>query len=192
VDVGANLQYALAELAGQEFLTLAQASPYVSTLVGKRLFLRFAYAYSDKNFAGNPARDAKSDSLAGDAYVFIDGLKTYVMFGYRVSDEDALDSQLDYSGHNFNAQLSHRFPAGSREVTFKTYLRYEARDYDAPTLSIGAPREDDRYQLEASAEMPLTARLSARVGYKHADNRSNLPSVDFDENVFSVMFSATF
>jgi hypothetical protein len=192
VDVGANLQYALAELDGREFLTLAQTSPYVSTLLGKRLFLRFAYAYSDKSFAGNFTRDAISDSLSADAYVFVDGLKTYLVFGYHLDDEDALDRQLDYSGHKLNVQLSHRLKAGSREITLKTYLRHEARDYDAPTLSIGAPREDDRYQLEASAELPLTARVRARVGYKHADNRSNLPSVDFGENVYSLTFSATF
>jgi hypothetical protein len=192
IDVGANLQYALAELDGRDFLTLEQTSPYVSTLVGKRLFLRFAYAHSDKSFADNHARNATSDSVSGDAYVFIDGLKTYLVFGYHLDDEDALDRQFDYSGDKLNAQLSHRFMAGAREITFKTYLRHEARDYDAPTLSIGMPREDDRYQLETSAELPLTARVRARVGYKHADNRSNLPSVDFDENVYSVTFSATF
>jgi hypothetical protein len=192
IDVGANLQYALAELDGREFLSLGQTSPYVSTLLGKRLFLRFAYSRSDKNFADNPTRDATSDTLSADAYVFINGLKTYLVLGYHLDDEDALDRQLDYSGEKLNAQLSHRFMAGRREITFKTYVRHEARDYDAPTLSIGTPREDDRYQLEASAELPLTARVRARIGYKHADNRSNLPSVDFDENVYSVTFSATF
>ena len=130
--------------------------------------------------------------MSGDAYVFLNGLKTYLVFGYHLDDEDALDPQFDYSGHKLNAQLSHRFMAGTREITLKTYLRYEARDYDAPTISIGAPREDDRYQLEASAEIPLTGRVRARVGYKHADNRSNLPSVDFDENVYSVTFDTTF
>jgi hypothetical protein len=164
----------------------------VSKLVGKRLFLRFAYTYSDKEFADEPERDATSDSLSGDVYVFIDGLKTYLAFGYQIDDENALDRQFDYSGHKLNAQLSHRFRARSRDITLKTYLRYEGRDYDAPTPSIGVPRADDRYQLEASAELPLTERVRARIGYKRGDNRSNLASVDFDENVYSVMFTSTF
>jgi hypothetical protein len=74
----------------------------------------------------------------------------------------------------------------------KTELRYETRDYEHPTLSIGAPRQDDRYQFEASLEIPVSDRSVTRIGYKHADNRSNLASVDFDENVLSVSFNAIF
>jgi hypothetical protein len=191
-DVGATLQYALAELDGNEFLTLAQASPYVSQLVGKRLFLRFAYARTDKDFAGNPARNALADGLSADAYVFLNGLTTYLAFGFRYDDEDAIDAQFDYAGHKWNAQLSQRFAAGARELTFKTHLRYEARDYRNVTPSIGVARDDSRYQVEALLEVPMTERVTATVGYKHADNRSNLASVDFAENVWSAAFGATF
>ena len=189
LDAGATLQYAYAELDGDEFMTFAQVSPYVSKLIGKRLFLRFAYAHTDKDFAGNPGRDATAGSVSSDAYVFLNGLTTYLVFGYRYDDENAVDRQFDYAGHRLSAQLSRRLMAGSRELTLKTYLRYETRDYDGLTPSIGAARNDDRYQLEVSAELPLTQRAQARIGYKHADNRSNLPSVDFDENVLSVGFS---
>ena len=191
-DVGATLQYALAELDGAEFLTLAQASPYVSQLVGKRLFLRFAYANTDKDFAGNAARNARADGLSADAYVFLNGLTTYLAFGYRYDDEDAVDAQFDYAGRKWSAQLSQRFEAGMRTLTFKTYLRYEGRDYDSVTPSIGALRRDSRYQVEALLEVPVTERVLATVGYKRADNRSNLPSVDFAENVWSATFGATF
>ena len=70
-------------------------------------------------------------------------------------------------------------------------MRSETRDYDNPTLSIGSPRQDDRYQLEASLDVPMTERVTARIVYSRADNHSNLPSVDFDENLFSVQFNAT-
>ena len=192
LDVGAALQYAYAELDGDEFLTLAQVSPYLSRLVGKRLFLRFAYASTDKEFADNPARDASADSLSADAYVFLNGLRSYLVFGYRHDDEDALDAQFDYAGHKLNAQWARRLPARSRELTLKTHLRYETRDYTTDTLSISAPRQDDRYQIEASLELPLGERVLATIGYKRSDNQSNLPSVDFAENVVSAGFSATF
>jgi hypothetical protein len=38
----------------------------------------------------------------------------------------------------------------------------------------------------------MTRRVLATIGYKHADNQSNLPSVDFGENVWSASFKATF
>jgi hypothetical protein len=192
VDIGTTLQHAYAELDGNEFLTLQQISPYVSKLVGRRLFLRFAYAHSDKDFAGNPTRSANADALSADAYVFIDGLRTYLVLGYRIDDENAIDSQFDYGGDMLRAQLAKRFMAGERELTLRTSLRFENRDYDAPTLSIGSPRRDDRRQLELSLDVPLGQRTTAQVVYEHADNSSNLPSVDFAENVMSLKFRARF
>ncbi len=192
VDTGASLQYAHAELDGEEFLVLEQFSPYVQRLMGERLFLRFALAHTEKSFAGNAGRNAEQAALSSDAYVFVDGLTTYFVFGHRYNDEDALDSQFDYTGHQLKAQLNRRFQAGARTVTFKAYLRYETRDYADPTPSIGERRHDDRYQLETLAEVPVSDRVLATFGYRHADNRSNLPSLDFAENVYSVQFSAEF
>lgn len=192
VDIGAMFQYAHAELDGNEFLTLTQVSPYVSKLFGRRLFLRFAYADSDKDFAGNPGRAATSGAFSSDAYVFLNGLTSYLVFGYRYDDEDAVDEQFDYTGNRFRVQFSRRLAAGSRELTLRTSVRVEARDYAHPTPSIGELRRDDRYQFEASLDVPIGERVTTKIGYKHADNRSNLPSVNFDENMLSVGFTAGF
>lgn len=191
VDIGTTFQYAHAELDGSEFLVLQQASPYLSKLVGDKLFLRFAYARSDKDFARNPGRDASADAVTTNAYVFLNGLTTYLTFGHRYHQEDSLDPQFDYSSNRLTVQLSKRLPAGGRTLTLKTGMRYESRDYEHPTIAIGVPRDEDRYQLEATAEFPLTERILTRIGYKHADNRSNLQALDFDENVVSLTFRAT-
>jgi hypothetical protein len=191
VDIGATLQHAYAELDGHEFLTLDLVSPYLTKLVGQRLFLRFAYAHSDKDFAGNPDRAATADGLSSDVYVFVDGLTTYLVFGYRRDDEDARDAQFDYDGDQFRVQLTKRLNR-ERELTLRTALRVEKRDYDNPTASIGAPRRDDRTQLEMSLELPMGKRTTAQLVYEHADNDSNLPSVDFAEDVVSVRFRARF
>jgi hypothetical protein len=191
VDIGATLQHADAELDGNDFLTLKQVSPYLSKLIGQRLFLRFAYAHSDKEFAGNPDRAATADTLSSDVYVFVDGLNTYLLFGYRHDHENAIDAQFDYGGHMYRVQLTKRLNR-ERELTLRTSLRLENRDYDYPTTSIGAPRRDDRTQLEVSLELPLGERTITQLVYEHANNRSNLPSVDFAEDVLSVRFRARF
>lgn len=191
LDLGATLQHAYAELDGTEFLTLTQLSPYLSRLVGQRLFLRFAYADTEKDFAGNSARDATASSVSSDAYVFVNGLKTYLVFGHRYDDEDAVDAEFDYAGHRLSLQLSQRFAMRARELTLRTYLRLEERDYSAVTESISALRRDDRRELETVAEIPVGRRVHARVGLKRAENESNLPAVDFGETVLSVGFSAT-
>jgi hypothetical protein len=193
VDIGTTLQHADAELDGSDFLTLQQISPYLSKLIGQRLFLRFAYAHSDKEFAGNPDRGATADALSADVYVFVDGLTTYLLFGYRNDHEDAIDAQFDYGGDMYRVQLTKRLNRErERELTLRTSLRVENRDYKYPTSSIGAPRRDDRTQVEVSLELPLGERTTAQLVYEHADNRSNLPSVDFAEDVLSVRFRARF
>jgi hypothetical protein len=96
LDTGASIQYAHAELDGEEFLVLEQFSPYIQQLMGERLFLRFALAHTEKTFAGNETRDAEAASLQSDAYVFLNGLTTYLVFGHRYNDEDAVDEQFDY------------------------------------------------------------------------------------------------
>jgi hypothetical protein len=191
LDLGSTLQHAVAELDGNEFLTLTQLSPYLSRLVGQRLFLRFAYADTDKDFAGNPGRDATTSSISSDAYVFVSGLNTYLVFGHRYDDEDAGNAEFDYTGQRLNLQLSQRFSLAARQITFRTYLRFENRDYRSVTPSIGAVRRDERRELEAVAEIPLGQRVVARVGLKRADNDSNLSAVDFGETVLSVRFNAT-
>lgn len=191
VDIGASLQHADAELDGNDFLTLEQISPYLSKLIGQRLFLRFAYAHSDKSFDGNPTRAATADTLSSDVYVFVDGLTTYLLFGYRDDHEDAVDAQLDYGGAMYRVQLTKRLNR-ERELTLRTSLRVENRDYKYPNSSIGAPRRDDRTQFEVSLELPVGERATTQLVYEHADNRSNLPSVDFAEDVVSVRFRARF
>jgi hypothetical protein len=153
--------------------------------------LRFAYAATDKDFAGNPGRDAAASSVSSDAYVFLDGLATYLVFGHRYDDEDANDAEFDYTAHRLSLQLSKRVPVRARELTLRAYLRLEDRNYDSVTASIGALRRDDRRELEAVAELPTGKRVVARFGIKRAANESNLPAIDFAETVFSVGFNAT-
>lgn len=190
-DVGASLQHAEASLDGTAFMELTQLSPFVSRLVGRRLFLRFAYTDADKAFDDSGARDATSSSFSGDAYVFVNGLNTYLILGYRYDDEDAGAAELDYSGRRIGVQLSKRLAAGAREFTLKTHLRTETRNYRSVTPSLGELRHDERLELAAMAEIPIGERVLAQVGIRRADNESNLPTVDFTETVVSVAFNAT-
>jgi hypothetical protein len=185
-SAGLTAHYISAALDGSEFVIMKQTSPHYSRLFGSRLFLRLAYTYTEKDFRTNPARDGSNGSLSSDVYVFLDGLTTYLVLGFRHDREDAAADHFDYSGNRVRAQLTRRLPLGSRRLTLRGQVRYERRDYDAPTASIEARRKDQRLQLEALAELPLSDRMLGRLTYRHADNRSNLPSVDFDEHVWSM------
>jgi opacity protein-like surface antigen len=190
LEAGATLQYADAALDDQGYLVLAQATPYLSKLVRQRALLRLACALTDKEFSTSPERDARSVAPSIDAYVFAGGLRSFVTIGGQYQDEDAVDDRFDYAGPRLKLQLSHRAGHPAHEVHFKAGLRYESRDYGGPLLSDGRPRRDERWRLDAELEAALSRHVFFRAAYEYADNRSNLPSVDFDEHVASLTLGA--
>ncbi len=181
-----------ASLDDSKFLVFRQYSPYVSRLFGSRLFLRGAYAYTEKDFAGNPLRDSDAHQFSGDAFVFLDGLNTYLVFGYRHDRESAVADWFDYVGNRYSAQLVRRIQVGERRVVTRARVRHERRSYDAPDPSIEAPRRDRRTRFEGIVEVPLGERTGLTASWEYADNDSNLPAVDFSKHVVSLMFNARF
>lgn len=190
LEAGAMLQYAAADLDGERFLALRQVSPYVSRLFGRHLLLRAAWIGTDKDFSDDPGRNSASDAWAADAYVLLDGVRTYFVLGYRRDDEDARDPQYDYQGGRARLRLAHRFGAGERSWRLGLGFEHEARDYRAPTPILGTDRDDRRDRYEATLEIPLARRMFLEARYEYADNRSNLDSADFTESVVALRLGA--
>ncbi|MDZ7668198.1 MAG: outer membrane beta-barrel protein [Gammaproteobacteria bacterium] len=191
-DAGLSYHYIDALLDSSGFLNMRQTSPYLAKLFDNNVYVRGAYIHTDKRFDDNPSRDADSDAVSADVFVFFNDLKTYVVLGVKHSRENARADRFDYDGNQLSAQLSHKVPFGGRDLQLRSQLRYETRDYDAITPSIGAQRDDDRYRFDASAAWPLGDRLTATAEYEYADNRSNLSVIDFSEHVFTVRLDAKF
>lgn len=177
---------AQARLDGDEYLTFTQISPYVSRQFGNTLFVRLSYAATDKSFEGRPERDANSDTIAGDAYFFLDGTKRYIAVSGKAIEEDAVSDELDFNGGSARIRLVQRFDAFDREMTFRAGAEYEQRDYDSPTLSIGAPRQDKRTGVDLSLEAPIVDNVFIEGSYRYGDYQSNLAAADYDEHVTSV------
>jgi surface lipoprotein assembly modifier-like protein len=190
VETGLSYQYVSAALANGEDLTLSQITPHLGTLLGKRVYLRLAWDRTHKTYAMSPGRDATTDAPSVDAYVFVDGVKSYLLFGYEHAMENAADDTFDYDGDKLKAQLTERFVRGSRSLTLKTGLRYESRTYRAPSLPFTPRREDQRYRFELELEAMVTRHMFLRARYEYARNRSTEASVNFDENVASIGLGA--
>lgn len=192
VDVGAAYRLIYTRLGGEGFMLMHQVSPYISRFFGKKLFVRADYAYTDKDFEARTDRDAQSHAGGVDVYLFLNGVRTYFVAGYRFENEDAVDSQFDYEGHNFKARFSQRIPLGAREAKLKLGYRHEQRDYSAITPSIGVLRDDTRHRFEAEIEVPLTDRLYLAAEFEHAEFSSNLPAADFNQNLASLRVGMRF
>lgn len=186
VTLGVLGNVAQASLAGDEYLTFTQVSPYVSRQFGDTLYLRASYAATKKSFEGRPLRDASSDTVAADAYIFLDGTKRYIAIGAKAIEEDAVSNELDFSGGSGRIRLVQRFDAFDREVTFRAGAEYEQRDYSALTPAIGVARKDTRTGVDLSLETPIADNVFVEGSYRYGGYQSNLTTADYDEHVTSV------
>jgi hypothetical protein len=186
VTVGVMGNLAQANLDGDEYLTYTQVSPYLSKQFGDTLFVRLAYASTEKEFDGRPQRDSTADSVQGDAYFFLDGVKRYIIVGGRWTEEDANAAELDYSAGMGRVRFVQRFDAFDQQVTFRAGVEYEDRGYDNVTPSIGAPRSDKRTVADAQVEIPLGANLFSEVSYRFGKYESNFAAADYDEHVGAI------
>lgn len=186
VTVGVLANLAQANLAGDKYLTFTQVSPYLAKQFGDKLYVRLAYAATDKSFEGRPTRDATSNAVSADAYVFLNGASQYIAIGGKALEEDANDDSLDYGSGSARVRYVQRFPAFDRDLTFRAGADYEQRDYDAPTTSIGAPRKDKRTGADISLEAPITDNIFLEGSYRYGDYQSNLATADYNEQVTSL------
>jgi hypothetical protein len=191
-DAGGAYRYAYSRLGGAGFLTLQQFSPYFSAFLTKKVFVRGAYTYSDKNFQNRIDRDSKVNAGGADIYFFADGVRRFFVIGYKYEDENAVDPQFDFRANHFKARFTQRFPVGNRDAKFKLGWRYEMRNYSSITPSIGVIRDDNRHRFQAEVEIPITDVIFGDIEYEYSDYSSNLPSADYTQNLVSARLGARF
>ena len=189
---GVTARYIDASLGGDGFQSITQISPYVSGFGAKKVFLRGAYTHAQKEFDVQTARDADVQTFDADAYFFLDGSRRYIVVGLEHETSDANDAQFSYDAVGAQARLSQRFKFRNRTARAQTGVRFESRDFDGPTPSIGVPRQDDRTRINAEVELPITDSVFVAAEYEYGDFSSNLPSADYSQNVFTLRIGARF
>ncbi len=192
VKAGVSYFYAYSTLGRKGFLTLQRINPSLAWFMGKRVYLRAAYEYTDKAFRNRTDRDATVNAGGLSAFFFIDGTRTFISASYKLELQDATAPQFDYDGHNVRLRFSHDFMLGDQKVEFDAGWRYERRNYSKITPSIGVKRDDKRNRLEANLEFPLGERLFLRLEYEYDKFVSNLPSADFNQNLAAARLGIRF
>lgn len=192
VTTSINYFYINARLDGNDFLTYHRVSPSLSGFVSKRWFLRGAYVFGDKTIANRPGRDAQNHGTELDAYYFWRGLRRYINLGYVYRQEDSQAARFKYKAHQVKLRMVQRFEVFSKLSTLELGLRYEDRNYDEETPSIGERRRDERLRATIEFDVPLTDRINWRVYGGYSDYLSNLPSADYDQSIVGTLVELTF
>ncbi len=188
LNPGLSLYYIDSRLDGSQFLQMSRVSPYLSGFIAKKWFARGAYVFSDKTIQDRKGRDAKSNSGELDLYYFIRGLRSYFNFGYRFRNENAKADEYDYLSNAVKLRFIQRFELFSRLTKLELALRYEDRNYQSDTPSIGKERHDKRGRLRVDFQIPVFERGAVQFFAGYADYESNYPPADYDQTLVGTRF----
>ncbi len=192
VDLAVAVDHFDGVLDGEDYVTFTQVSPNVSRLFGERLFLRGAYVAADKEYASLASRNADSDALRVDSYWLLDGMQRYWSVGLQKSSDDATDPELDFEAAQIGITYAHSFGSPSVTLQVKTRLRYEEREYQNVTQSIGAKRRDRRWRGGISARIPFNEHVLLEADVEATDNTSNLDSAVLEKLTFGLGLAVSF
>jgi len=191
-SAGVNLNAVDSRLDGKDFIDLKQLSPFIGHYVSKQAFVRSAFDFTYKRFPGRRRRDADAGAFNLDLYYFIHGPRHYLIGGYKYKRENAASSSFDYDAHRYKFRWIRRFSPLGTPAKLKVSWRYENRDYDETSASIGERRKDKRHRWSADLEMPLSAKTSVFIEYEYRDYHSNLASAEYTETLITLGLNHTF
>lgn len=183
--------YIDSRLDGDAFLKYTRISPSLSGFLSKRWFARGAYVYSERSIDERSQRDAETQTGEFDLYYFHRGLRSYLNFGYRYRDEEAVADELDFDAHSLKLRYIRRFDTGERKVKVEAAVRYEVRNYSSDEPTIGVKRTDDRLRLKLDLEIPLNQAFAWQWYLSYGDYISNLPRADFTQTIFGTRLQYT-
>jgi tetratricopeptide (TPR) repeat protein len=137
------------------------------------------------DFAEDTERDARRVSIMiGQRIDFWDG-RLAVLTTYRPEWQDARDPQLDYFSNRFRIDLDGSLDIRGLPVSLGVGWEYAGRDYSNITRRIRAERRDRRHLLRAGLRVQLLPHCEGMVDYVRVASRSNLPELDYDENILT-------
>lgn len=192
-DIGIRSYAVHARLDDEGLLNFQHFSPYFTTFLTRRVYLRAGYYYRNKTFPDNPGRDGHVHAGNADFYFFVNGTTNYFVAGYTFEREDTSAGEFGFDGQQLTVRWSRRFHwYGERPVRLRLDWRLEKRGYVAITPSIGVRRDDERQRWRARFDFPITSRLTGLVSYQHRSHDSNLRAADYDDNRVQAQIEVVF
>lgn len=184
-DAGLDYSYTYNLLGNRQFLGIHSISPSFGFSLRPNLYTSFSYTFQDKTFFRIQARDANNQALGVTQFYFFMKSKAYLNFSYRVDFEDTSGPQFDYTGHTLNGVLQLPLPF---ETKVRLSYRFRLKDYQNVTPSIGVERKDDKETIRLVLTKKLMKYMNFTLDYRRIEASSNLPAVDFRENIILVGF----
>lgn len=166
-----------------DFTAAHRFTPRLGYFAQSSLYTSASYSFSKTNFISSNARDGTNHSWSLTQFIFFMENKAYALLSYGLDLSDTEDPEFDYLGHSALAAL--RLP-GPLKMTVGLNYNYNFQNYKNITASIGERRFDATHTVQFKLTRPIIDSLEANINVKRVMSNSNLTSVDFTQNVFSL------
>lgn len=189
-DFNALYGYTRALLGGNDFLGIHIFQPSLGRLISMGSYVNVAYSFQNKDFVDANGRDANLHGGEITNFLFFNDNKTTLKFGYRLEHEKASESQFDYWGNFLKVGLKTLAPLPLITIPtiFKFDYQYDLKNFTSITSEINEKRRDRRHTLKAVLEFQLHERLYLDLKGEYHRAYSNLPSSDFAQQVYTIVF----
>ncbi|WP_432471468.1 hypothetical protein [Amphritea sp. HPY] len=193
MDLGLYYSYSMVDLGNEALYDSHSLTPSLGFALAEGWYNRFSYGHVSKDFASASERDAAQNSISADNYYFFMDNSAFVSLGAKLELEDAEDNELDYQAIYLKTAVSFPFYYNNEKL-IDLKGRYERywRDYDNVTLSIGKKRDDNQDLIGLELIKPINESFDVVLDYEYTNTRSNLPSVDAEENVITLRVTTDF
>ena len=188
-DLSLGYRYNLSTLGGDRFLDIHEARLGYGISISPSIYSTLTPRFLAKNFEATD-RDALQGAILWDNFIFFGESGTYLRIGARPQLEDARAPEFDYWGVSGVAALHVPFGTALGRALVDLSYRFQFRDYQSVTPSIGEKRDDRIHVARARLEHSIVKDIRLRLEYEYTLSDSNLPSVDYRQNV--VALTATF
>jgi hypothetical protein len=188
-DLSLGYRYNLSTLGGDRFLDIHDARLGYGLPISHSIYTTLTPRFLAKNFE-DADRDALQGAILWDNFIFFGEGGTYLWLGARPELEDARAPEFDYRGVSCIARLRVPFGTPLGRARLDLSYRFHLRDYQNVTPSIGEKRDDRIHVARARLGHTIVKNVWLRLEYEYTRSQSNLPSVDYRQNV--VALTATF
>ncbi len=187
-DVTYNFSYSF--LDRKDFTAVHSITPRLAYSANPRFYTSLGYSFKINDYLVGNDRDGTNHLWSLTQFWFFMDQKAFLIFIYSFDKEDTEDFELDYLGHSASAGFS--IP-GPFKITTRFNYNYYLKKYQNDTSSIGEQRFDAKHTLSLFFKRPIIGKyLDFDIGYTRVMSNSNLESIDFNQNAYSISLNLKF
>lgn len=190
-DVNGQYRYSHSSIDHDKLYSSHSFRPGIGRQWGSQFYTSGYVDYQRRDFEDD-LRDGNLIQMGGDIIWFPDSRSSYAVVSLGLDHDDTDGDEFIYSGVRLAAAWN--FPLRIKNHTIKNSLsvNWEDRDYDKVTPAIGTKRDDQRTSMKLSSEYKIRRDWVLKASYEYVDNESNLDSLNYHQNLFSLSTGLSF